>query len=132
LLPAALLLGVAVLQIWLARVHALSPWAGGGFGMFSTTDVRGNRHLHAFATHPGVRREVRVPVELHSSARRVLAFPSERAQRDLALRLLDIPDATWGTARSIEIQVWATRFDPLTLAPSAYLLRSHVVSVAAP
>jgi hypothetical protein len=127
-----LLAAVAAAQIWLALTHALSPWAGGGFGMFASSDVRGNRHVHAFAIHPGVRRELAIPAELHERARRVLAFPTERAQRSLALQLVDGPDPIWGAAEAIEIQIWATRFDRVTLAPSAFLLRSLVVPLAAP
>ena len=50
----------------LARVHAqdLTPWCGGGFGMFSTTDGRFARHLHVVAQSPGLRIELGIPAAL--------------------------------------------------------------------
>ncbi len=38
LLPPLCLIGVALVQLGLASAASLSPWLGGGFGMFSTTD----------------------------------------------------------------------------------------------
>ena len=52
-LPSAVLIGVACHQIWLTRSANLTPWSGGGFGMFSTIDGWGNRFLQAFAVRPG-------------------------------------------------------------------------------
>ena len=42
-LPAALLLTIALTQMTLARTADLSPWKGGGFGMFAAIDQPGNR-----------------------------------------------------------------------------------------
>ena len=41
LLPVAVLLAVAARQVVLTHTAGLSPWKGGGFGMFSTTDDAG-------------------------------------------------------------------------------------------
>jgi hypothetical protein len=122
-LPALLLLAVAVLQIALARGVDLSPWAGGGFGMFSTSDVWARRHLHAFAIRPGVLRELEVPQELREPARRVLALPGEGRMRAFAHALAALPSPDQGPPEAVDVQVFATRFDPRTLAPSGVLLR---------
>lgn len=45
--PAVLLVGVVV-QRYNVEVHAQTPWAGGGFGMFSTVDVPGARMIRAY------------------------------------------------------------------------------------
>lgn len=37
-LPAIILCGIASVQLYLANFDGLSPWKGGGFGMFSTVD----------------------------------------------------------------------------------------------
>ena len=97
--------------------------------MFASSDVWGSRHLHAFALHAGVRRELLVPEDAHERVRRTLSFPSERSLRLLGARLGAERDPVWGRPDAIEIQVWATRFEPGTLAPSAYLLRARVVPV---
>jgi hypothetical protein len=123
-LPAWVLLSVAAGQIWLSRAHALTPWAGAGFGMFATTDVRGSRHLHAFAIHPGVRRELALPEDARERVRRVLAFPSRRALERLGRQLAEQGDPIWGQPDAVEIQVWLTRFEPVSLAPYARLLRA--------
>ena len=39
-IPVMLLLGVWVLQVTLTQTHDLTPWKGGGFGMFSVTSQR--------------------------------------------------------------------------------------------
>ena len=130
-LPSVLLVGVACTQLWVAHVTNLSPWAGGGFGMFSTTDVRGHRHLHAFALRPGLRRELEIPSSLHHDVQRILAFPSEGALRTLALALADLPTPDAGPLAAIEIQVWATHFAPDTLQPSGVLLQAIEVPIGA-
>jgi len=45
LAPSVLLCTIALRQIWLATTGTLSPWKGGGFGMFATYDSPGNRFL---------------------------------------------------------------------------------------
>ncbi len=83
-LPSAILMVVACAQLWLVHTADLSPWSGGGFGMFSTTDDGGNRHLHAFAIRPGIRRELHIPSSLRDRMRRVLILPTEANLRGLA------------------------------------------------
>ena len=128
-LPSALLIGVACTQLWLAHTVNLSPWSGGGFGMFSTADTRGNRHLHAFAIRPGIRRELEIPASFTDRVRPLLACPTESALRALAADLVDIPSPNIGPLTAIEIQVWITHFDPNTLAPSGTLLRAIEVPI---
>lgn len=43
--PVWVLVMVALTQIWLVRNHLLSPWKGGGFGMFAVADAPGTRFL---------------------------------------------------------------------------------------
>jgi hypothetical protein len=129
-LPAVLLVAVACSQLWLAHAEGLSPWLGGGFGMFSTTDTWSRRHLHAWALSPGVRREVEIPPEVARLVRRVLALPTPTHLRALARALAEIAEGEAGRPETVEVQVWAPRFDPETLAPSSVLLRSIEVPVA--
>jgi hypothetical protein len=123
-LPPALMLATALLQIGLVWRADLSPWSGGGFGMFSTTDVWARRHLHAFAVRPGVLSELEIPYELREPARRALALPSETRLRVLAEALAALPSPDEGPVLAVDLQVFATRFDARTLAPSGVLLRS--------
>jgi hypothetical protein len=115
---------VALHQLWLAECFELSAWSGGGFGMFSTTDGWGTRHLHAVALSASFRTSLEIPDELEEAAERALALPTESRLRSLARELatraprdLEPPDA-------IRIDVFARRHDSESLAPSGVLLRS--------
>ena len=100
--------------------------------MFSTVDGWGNRPLQAFAIRPDVRRELEIPPTLREVTRRVRAFPSEANLRALAATLVDVPTPDVGPLEAIEIQVWSTDYDPVTLAPTRSLLRSLRVSIDEP
>ncbi|MEE9607376.1 MAG: hypothetical protein V3U03_06510 [Myxococcota bacterium] len=131
LLPGLLLAAVALHQVWLARTQGLSAWSGGGFGMFSTVDAGATRHLHAFAIRPGVLRELRPPPSLEKRVLRTLALPSGANLRALALELAELPSPDHGPPHAVHIQVWTTRYDPETLAPSSRILRALEVPLAA-
>ncbi len=131
LLPGLLLAAVALHQVLLARTQGLSAWSGGGFGMFSTVDAGATRHLHAFAIRPGVLRELRPPPSLEKRVLRTLVLPSGANLRALALALAELPAPDHGPPRAVHIQVWNTRYDPETLAPSSRILRALEVPLAA-
>jgi hypothetical protein len=122
-LPIFLLVIIALNQIRLAKTSSLSPWWGGGFGMFSSTDSRGTRHIHAYAIRPGIRRELEIPSYLAELERKVLTFPSESNLEKLAVELADVPTPDEGPLEAIQIQIWATDFDSNTLEPSSILFR---------
>jgi hypothetical protein len=128
-LPALLLVGVAAHQIFLANTAGLSPWSGGGFGMFSTTDAGATRHLHAFVMRPGIQRELRIPEALLEWKRRVVTLPSDSNLRAFALELAELPTPDYGPATTVRVQVWRTEFDPISLAPMGRILRSLEVSL---
>jgi len=123
-LPALLLVAVALVQLWLVRTQHLSAWSGGGFGMFSTADVWARRHLHAFEIAPGFRREIEVPESLREALRGALALPSESRVRDFALQLADVTAEADAPRDAVSVIVYAPRFEPGTLAPSAEPLRA--------
>jgi hypothetical protein len=128
-LPALLLVGVAVHQIFLVHTAGLSAWSGGGFGMFSTTDAGATRHLHAFVMRPGIQRETRIPDWMKDWERVVVTLPSEANLRAFALALADLPTPDHGPATAVRVQVWRTEFDPAGLAPIGRILRSLEVSL---
>ena len=124
ILPSALLVGVASVQIVLAHTSGLSAWKGGGFGMFASTDAGATRHLHAFVLRPGLRREVRPPESLAEQVERTLTLPTQARLRALAAEIAEIPTPDHGSPAAVEIQVWHTRFDPESLAPAGHILRA--------
>ena len=127
--PPLLLLAIAGLQLLLAHATGLSPWSSGGFGMFSTADAGGRRHLHAFVLRPGIEREMRVSRALEDNVSRVLALPSRSFATSLARELAALPVPDHGPATGVRIEIWRTRFDPATLAPSNEILRVHEIAV---
>jgi hypothetical protein len=61
LLPVGLLIAVALTHLYRVDTLDLTPWKGGGFGMFSTLDGRDNRRLLVHLESPsesGTRRTV--------------------------------------------------------------------------
>jgi len=131
-LPSLLLILVAGNQLRLVSTVNLSPWWGGGFGMFATTDAWATRHLHVFAVRPGVRRELAIPQTLRKNIEQVLVLPSEAQLQTLAIEFADVPTPDEGPLEAIELQVWATRFDPDTLAPSSTPIRFLTVRLGEP
>jgi hypothetical protein len=127
-LPALLLVAVAIAQIALTRTAHLSPWSGGGFGMFSTTDSPARRHLHAWALRPGLRSELEIPANLEMPARRALALPVASRLQPIADALARIeeeqgdPDAA--PLEAIVLQIFRAHYDAATLAPSGEMLRA--------
>lgn len=72
--------------------------------MFSSTDSRGTRHIHAYAIRPGIRRELEIPPHSTQLERKALTFPSEANLRKLAVELADLPTADEAPIEAIEIQ----------------------------
>jgi hypothetical protein len=106
-------------------VHAdgLSPWLGGGFGMFSSFDGWSHRYLRAYAVREGVRRELEIPAALRPEVAAALALPSDARLRGLAEALVDAPSPDEGALEAIALQVFRPRLDPETLQPSGELVR---------
>lgn len=95
LAPSILLCTIALRQIWLAKTDTLSPWKGGGFGMFSCADTPGNRFLQVTGwTTEGEEVRVRVaasaPFGIQAGLlQRLRAYPREADLRTLADALVD-------------------------------------------
>jgi hypothetical protein len=130
-LPAAVLVVVALNQWRLAFTESLSSWSGGGFGMFSSTDGPGNRHLHVFVQNDGIRRDVFIPAHLDEQALRVTTLPTTDSLRSLAAELAALEAGGQIIWDEIEIQVWAVDYTPQTLAPVGRLLKKERFNIAA-
>lgn len=100
--------------------------------MFSSTNTRGNRHLHAFALRPGIRRELDIPRSLAADLQHVLVFPTESNLGSFAAALSAVPTPDDGPLQAIELQVWATHFAPDNLQPASELLRAVTVRMDGP
>jgi hypothetical protein len=122
-LPAALLLAVAAGHAGLVRCCGLSPWLGGGFGMFSTADARDVRVLRL---EPRGEREVALPRDLDDEADRAATLPTDARLRALARALAERPE---NAGAALRVEAWEARFGP-SLEPEPRLLRSLRVEPA--
>ena len=82
--PPVLLVVVAVWQIGLAKTVGLTPWKGGGFGMFATLDHGAYRGVDIVVEAPDRSEAQDVPPSLEELAARTAMYPSESFLRRLA------------------------------------------------
>jgi hypothetical protein len=110
--PALLLaLGLAQIAGWLA--FDLSPWKGGGFGMFSTNDHGAFRQVHVFERGEAGEQRVALPSELDRLRRHVREVPREANLRRLGIALRRaVPELG-----PLRIEVVRTEFAPTDLEP---------------
>lgn len=132
-LPAAALLAVAGHQV--VRVHAddLTPWKGGGFGMFSTVDSGGGRVLEV-SLRTGESTWQPVRFLYRALDRRLRSFPALRDLERFGHELLErswcvIPDRS-GRSRPKrpDTAPLARPFDP-TLESPAIVIRPEAVEL---
>ena len=116
LVPAALLVVIAMIQLPSALGGLLSPWKGGGFGMFASLDSISNRPLRVFAEVDGQRRPVRLPAPVLRQWQTVRGFPSDQGLRRVARDLEDFVLENEPAATSLFVEVWRTEFEAQTSA----------------
>jgi hypothetical protein len=80
----ALLIVVACAQIYFAKTHDLTPWKGGGFGMFSTVDDPKARWVRFYAITNGREIPTGAPDQFDRPIARLRAMPSQQALQQLA------------------------------------------------
>ncbi len=110
-LPAFLLVGTAITQIVLAKNFDLSPWKGGGFGMFATLDGTAFRHIRIFVESPQRSEELAIAPSQQRLADQAKLYPSED-------KLIDLAKAVAGRERrydrpvtSVRVEVWRSEFN---------------------
>jgi hypothetical protein len=123
LLPAAVLLVVASMQVVLTHTSGLSPWKGGGFGMFSTSDDAGHRQLRIFVSAPGRSEELAIPPSLEDDAGRAAVLPSDARLSRLAQRVADRERRHQRPVDTVRIETWRTVYAKGTLLATRQLLR---------
>jgi hypothetical protein len=124
-IPALLLLVVASVQVYLVHAADLTPWKGGGFGMFSTTDGNMFRSLRVFVSAPNRSEELLLKGNLEELAVRAQMFPSDGSLRRVALAVLKDQRKKGLPAEKIEIDVWNLEFEAGDLRPHGKILRRY-------
>ena len=122
-LPAALLMVVATTQVFLSKTAELSPWKGGGFGMFATTDGMAFRRVRIFVEADGRSEELEVAPSQEFSAARAQLFPSDRMLGGLARAVAGRERRYGRPVQIVRIEVWRTEFSPVSLDATERPLR---------
>lgn len=131
-IPAALLLAVAAAQISLAMTAGLSPWKGGGFGMFSTTDDAARRSVRIFVTAPERSEEIAIPRSLEDVARRAAVLPTDGGLLRLARSVVEREHRYGRTVDTVRVEAWRITYERTSLAATTALLREFVYRVDPP
>ncbi|HET7220971.1 MAG TPA: hypothetical protein VFJ02_23115 [Vicinamibacterales bacterium] len=129
-LPAVLLLTVASVQMALARYAGLSPWKGGGFGMFASVDGQPFRWLRIVVSAPDRSEELAVPAALADEAHRLITWPRERAVQAFARSLIAREQRHSRPVETIRIEVWRVDISP-SLDASDVLMCQMTVAAGA-
>ena len=128
-LPPVLLCLVAFLQVYLVRAHDLSPWKGGGFGMFSTNDDEA-RHIEVWVIESEGERQIDVTGDL-----RVLqyaAFPTDERLIAMGRKIGEVQRARGADVKRVRVTAWRRDFDLRTMEPRPVLIREVAVDLEGP
>lgn len=104
--PTVLLLAVAAAQMMLARTTLLSPWKGGGFGMFASVDGLPFRWVRLYVVAPERSEELAVPPSLGDQAHRVVTWPHERAMQELARAVMAREHRHARPVDTVRVEIW--------------------------
>ena len=127
--PAALLTVVALLQIGMAKSAGLTPWKGGGFGMFSTLDHGAYRGVDVVIEAPDRSEAQQIPPSLEELAARAANCPTDWLLRALATAIVARERRYERPVTAVTLTVWRTDFDPSSLTASEMPLRTFVYQV---
>ena len=131
LVPVALLMSVAGAQIVLTRASNLSPWKGGGFGMFSTTDDAGKRHVRIVVEATDRSEEIEIAPSLADAADRAAVLPTDGEMSRLARLVVARERRNGRPVETVRIQCFRVTYAPDTLAATTQLLRQFTYSATA-
>ena len=129
LLPVALLVAVAGAQVTLATTAGLSPWKGGGFGMFSTTDDGGRRYVRVFVDAVDRSEEIAISPSLEDAARRAELLPRNAQLSRLAQLVVERERRHRRPVDTVRIEAWRIEYARETLAATTRLTREFVYRV---
>lgn len=126
--PAAvspLLLAItAASQILLAHVAHLSPWKGGGFGMFASLDHAPFRGIDIVVEAPDRSEALEISASIEEAAARAATFPSDHRLTQLALAVVARERRRNQAVETVKLEVWRHEFDPKSLRATERRLRT--------
>ena len=126
--PAVLLLVVASAQMLLARTSDLSPWKGGGFGMFASVDGSPFRWARIYVFAAERSEEIAIPPSLDDQAQRVATWPHRRALEALARSVIARERRRQQPVETVRVEIWRADVSP-DLDVSETLIRQITLGV---
>jgi len=128
--PAALMLAVAATQLVLVETAELSPWKGGGFGMFATLDGGPNRHVRIYL-EAGPARNAVTPGSpaLRKLAEQTGTLPTRRMLERLGTAIGKQARSEGHLADRVRVEVWRREYSKVTLAAEQVLLAEASVEL---
>jgi hypothetical protein len=129
--PAVLLCLIAAAQMILAHTADLSPWKGGGFGMFASIDSVPSRWVRLYVHAADRSEEIALPASLEDEADRVAAWPHRRALVRLAHAVAARERRHGRSVERVRIEVWRADVSP-ALDVSERLVRDLTMDAPGP
>ena len=124
--PAILLCLVAGVQIYLVKAQDLTPWKGGGFGMFSTNDD-GFRRIQVWVQEPDGEREIDVTKDYRLL--RIAVHPTEERLAAAARKIGEVQRSRGADVTQVRLMVWRRDFAPGSMEPVQVPIREVIVSL---
>jgi hypothetical protein len=131
LVPTLLLLAVASVQLVLVHAANLTPWKGGGFGMFAAVDGSAARSVRIVVDGPERSEVIEVPPSLVLDADRAAAFPAARLLRQLAEGVAARERRRGRPVDRVTVEAWTASLSDDGSQANLRRLAVHVLEVGA-
>src|SRR5262245_21941365 len=121
-----LLVLTAAIQMLLVQYGGLSPWKGGGFGMFATLDHTPFRGVDIVVEAPDRSESIEIAPSLEFAGARAVTFPSAAPLKRLARAVVARERRQSRPVDTVKLTVWRQEFNSVTLHSAERYLRSYV------
>jgi len=128
--PPLLLVAVAVTQVLLVRSVHLSPWKGGGFGMFASVDGLPFRAVRIQVDALERSEQLAVPPSLQRLADAAATLPTRRSLERLGNAVIARERRQGRSVDRVHVEVWRAEYGP-SLESSWALLSDLSVTASA-
>lgn len=120
---------IAATQMVLSPTTNLSPWKGGGFGMFASVDGTPFRWVRLYVYAAERSEEIALAASLEASANRVAAWPHRQALERLARAVVARERRHGRPVERVRIEVWRADVSP-TLDVAGRLVSDLTISAS--
>ena len=115
-LPIIIFVMISALHFYWVHQANLSPWLGGGYGMFSTTDYGPSRYIKVYALqHEIIQEEIEIPPNLAMQARKMRGLPHDKNVLAFAMAIANYLETNQHGYPVIRVEVWTSQYDVETL-----------------